>query len=146
MAREQLELARDLIKQKRYQDAERLLKTIDHATARQWLEKLQPHLKNKAVSRKSGRAGWKLALGIILVITVATAILLIIEAQRREDVGFEYSVSLQCFLATDNQAGCDQMAERLIRVDRPSVVFCRELYRGNATGFMDCLRERGLIQ
>lgn len=40
MSKESLLKARDLIREKRYTEAKRLLKTVDHPTAKEWLQKL----------------------------------------------------------------------------------------------------------
>lgn len=66
--------AKELIQEKRYDEARALLKTVDHPTAREWLKKLDriaPPTKSKKTSRRTPRVilGVFLTLLILAVLT-----------------------------------------------------------------------------
>ena len=51
--KEQVQQARELIQQGQYKEARRLLQTIDHPIAEDWLQKVEKLLKNPAAARKA---------------------------------------------------------------------------------------------
>jgi|GEM_PF-2479051 hypothetical protein len=81
MSQERLLQAKKLIQQKRYEEARKLLTTIDHPLARDWLDKLD----RITPARKSSTLLVLLVggIGLLLLVVVVFAVVSSLDAQRR---------------------------------------------------------------
>lgn len=78
MAREKMQRARELIEAKRYDEARRILRTVDHPTAREWLAKIDAKTAQKPAQKptaeRANPLGYLLAA---LISTILTSLLLV---------------------------------------------------------------------
>jgi hypothetical protein len=72
MAKERLQAAKELIQQKRYDEARRILEGIDHPTAEKWLAQL-PAGKVKPIARSGGISPTILIIGMFVSLLVGAA-------------------------------------------------------------------------
>lgn len=77
MSKHQMIIAREMIKEKRYDEARALLKTVDHPTARDWLAKL-----DKIAPEKTGFSlstiPYSYLIGSGVVVTLAVVVILLV--------------------------------------------------------------------
>ncbi|MBZ0299730.1 MAG: hypothetical protein K8J31_08325, partial [Anaerolineae bacterium] len=77
MSRNQMQHAQQLIKQGRYDEARKLLRSIDHPKAREWLEKLDKRAPARAPRRRTGGGiGGRIVgfLTYVLTIVISAAV------------------------------------------------------------------------
>lgn len=77
---EQLQQARELITQKKYQEARAILKSMDNPTAKAWLTKLDT-ITSPPSQRRRSVLPWALLSSLSLVVNVVLIVVLIIRAQ-----------------------------------------------------------------
>lgn len=170
MSKAKLQAARELLQEKRYQEARSLLQTIPNdPTAQKWLVKLDeivpvkpsPIRPIKAATpvekHKSQNVKPLLALVVVVVLLIGGIWLLrrIQDNNRWESQRSEANAALTVFCfayVSSNWTMCEQWAERTIYEDisrTDDILFCDSLYNSATTtipdSFVSCLARRGIF-
>lgn len=138
MAQEQLQIARELLKQKRYDEARALLKTIDHPKAREWLQTLDtiaPESSAKptalvvpndipakgnsraAAVRRETNSGIITVMVLLTLIVVALGVLFYSNLLRSSDDGQKQSVSAASTIHADMGSGFGKIDSSLGQIN-----------------------------
>src|SRR4051794_17202967 len=91
MSKAKFEAAKELIDEKRYDEARTILKTIDHPTAAKWLNKLdaiapqdEVDKPSKPITGKARKKPTRLQLFLLIAFGLIFAVLIIAEVQRSQ--------------------------------------------------------------
>jgi hypothetical protein len=118
--KEKMLQARQLIQEKKYQEAQKILKTVDHPTAKEWLVKLDKLVKPEIeVPKKSLGANRNLfigigALAIILVIGVLAVVAFLPKPDTVSDLPIDTNNPLDNLIIQ----ACDRAMEQALPSDR----------------------------
>lgn len=80
MSKQKMLAAKELIQEKRYDEARMILKTVDHPTAKLWLEKLDKIAPQKQSSNRKGRRNT-----ILAIITIFLAVFAVVFANSQQN-------------------------------------------------------------
>jgi hypothetical protein len=161
--KEKLLKAQALIKDKRYADARRILRAVDHPTAREWLVKLDriaPEIEEpdfddeveRLPKKKSSRRNLYLVIIAVLVALIVVSFLNLREEQRvvreatRELIYNDaVRIRLQFYCEEEStKAACDQTVPIYILSHQDEIDVCWKLHNDTQLA-EDCLRQRGLV-
>lgn len=132
MSKSKMVAARQLIQEKKYNEAKSILATVDHPTAREWeakLDKLMTRAVDAPQPKRQPKSRWDrikirvLAVGVLFLVGVF--ILMTIDNNRR---------------AANFQALQDQLASDDYNADMKS---CIIKYNDNNAAYQQCMKDRG---
>lgn len=160
MSKAKMEAARELIREKQYPQARALLKTIDHPTARKWLDQLDgiaPEASDlpQAAPQKRPTSRRPAIILIIVILAIVGVIAFMREqeyARSVESARVPAEVDLKLFCEFSTRLGetrCREYAHQTLRQDRQRVIdtaFCGGLYSpiSDQVSYASCIIRRNI--
>ena len=147
MSKAKMQAAKELIREKRYEDARAILRDIDHPTAREWLQKI-----NRIAPERKRKMPRKAVAILSLIVLIVVLVIVVLNARyqtqlERDRFIAQLHLEDACRWAADGEITsrqCQKYAEDVMAEHAPIVMRCD---RENASleRFTECLWETGIL-
>lgn len=134
--KEKYAAAKAYIREKKYDNARRLLKQIDHPAAKALLEKIP------ASKRFLSRRNLLIAAGVVVIVLLVAAVLI---NQAVTAANVTIRLSLYCSQNADDVTNCDQWIDTVKAQNRETITRCYQRYPESLNPlFVECLFDEGV--